>query len=492
MPPLAVTEFQGAIAELANRSGAAVDKLVAGLGRLNEGEALRFVTEAYPGLLDPYLRASAELSAQWYSEQPAGPRRRGGQMFLPTPAPLPPSKQLATSARWATTQSDPAAALRGASTRHTFNSSRKTIYDNVEREGVRYARQADPLACGFCRMLATRSVTWTQPRSGSLYRTGMNAMRSPHNKRLEAAGHDNCNCIVIPVRNGDYTPPDYVLQWTDDYYAARGLGINDPAAIARAMEMAEADRTNTSTMGSLFDQAPDVPRIAAAVDDTDLPDSLPTLNDELAAQIAPAAAVDDLDQLLAEANEAISAGEFDKADELFTKAENLDAKQKAAQAKRDASRASAARRRDAAQAANYERMSQMIDDGVDPIVAEATAYGISEATVMSRGILQEARSNGYQVKSVEDYVKQVFMEKASEAYFAADSATNGYMLKRKYEGRIDPSALWYCTDKQARTWMSDEMAAWFDANGRITRDSVRQMVTEGTFTKDSMAEDFLQ
>ena len=34
-------------------------------------------------------------------------------------------------------------------------------------------------------------------------------------------------------------------------------------------------------------------------------------------------------------------------------------------------------------------------------------------------------------------------------------------------------------EKRAKTWTGDEMAAWFDANGRITRAAVRDTVIDG-------------
>lgn len=80
---------------------------------------------------------------------------------------------------------------------------------------------------------------------------------------------------------------------------------------------------------------------------------------------------------------------------------------------------------------------------------------------------------------MEDLVNEVFLEWASDAYFAAEDATRGYMLKPKFEGKFGPSDLWFCTEKQARTWMSDEMAAWFDANGRLTKAAVRGMIVDG-------------
>jgi len=446
---------------------------------------MRFVTESYPAILDPYLKAAGELSAQWYSEQPTGPRRKGSQLFLPMPAPLPPSKQLAASARWATTQADPAGALRGASTRHTFNSSRKTIIDNVEREGVKYARHADITACGFCRMLATRSVTWTLPASGSLYRTGLRARQSPHNKALEARGHDNCNCVVVAVRDGDYNPPDYVLQWTEDYYAARKADINDPAAIARAMEVAGANREKSKVMGSLFDQVPDVPvapKVAAAVEDAPAA-AASWLEDDLAAQISPAAeaSVSKLDQVLADANAALEAGEFDRADKLFAKAEKLEVAETAKAAKQAAKTAA----EEATKQAEIDRVIALVESGWDAAEAEAEVYGVTVESIRRRDFINQSRRDGHVGAGFDELLTSVFSDWAAAQYYKAEAETLG-VLKNQYVGKYSALDLWKVNEATARKIMTEEMARWFDdQGGRVTRDIFRQSVLDGSGVFDT-------
>lgn len=42
-----------------------------------------------------------------------------------------------------------------------------------------------------------------------------------------------------------------------------------------------------------------------------------------------------------------------------------------------------------------------------------------------------------------------------------------------------PINLWYCSEAKAREVMSEEMANWFDANGRITLPVMRAMILDG-------------
>lgn len=247
---LAVVEFQSALVELSLRAVKALDRIISALLGLSDGEGLRFITDAYPAALLPFLSASTELTTQWYAEQPTDAVRRGSAIFVPEPIDLPANEQLSISARWAATRSDPAEALKGNATRNVFNTSRETVWDNAAREGSRYVRHAREDACGFCRLLATRTLTSTDEygATGSLYFTKSNAEQSPHRdgKALQAKGHDNCHCIGVPVRGveRDYDPfrdAPYLAQWTAEYYAAQkradkaGTGA-DFVSLAKALD----------------------------------------------------------------------------------------------------------------------------------------------------------------------------------------------------------------------------------------------------------------
>lgn len=236
---LAVPEFQGLLAELARRMGADVAKLVTAIGRLTPVEQFAFITDAYPELAWPYLSASAELTTQWYDEQPTATSG-----FAPEPAELPPAEQLAANARWALLQDATVSLLQGAATRSIFNTSRATVLGNAEREGVRWARHASANACGFCRMLATR---------GAVY----------HSAALARKGHDGCHCIALPDRDGKYEPAPYVAQWERDYAAARRAGHTDAASIARFMEAAGKQRPTPAVKAPTVDTAPAPPTVPA-------------------------------------------------------------------------------------------------------------------------------------------------------------------------------------------------------------------------------------
>ena len=164
------------------------------------------IKEAYPFVVDPFIAASATLSAQWYEDL------NPDAAFATEIPPVVEASVLEKSVGWALGQADPLSALMGSTERRVFTASRDTIVSNARREGVRFARYASANACPWCRVLATRQA---------VYSSAENAVR----------GHDKCHCLAVPVRDGDsWTPPDYVRQWTQDYNDARdevGGNLND-------------------------------------------------------------------------------------------------------------------------------------------------------------------------------------------------------------------------------------------------------------------------
>lgn len=186
--PSEVAEFQTLVATLAASAVSSATALV------DSGTALQ---ETYPLLIDPYIAASAQLTAEWYHSL------NPDAAYAVEPAPAPPHSVLRSNVRWAATQLDPVSAIAGSAERQVFLASRDTVEYNAERERVRYARYASANACPWCRVLATREA---------VYHSADNAVK----------GHDNCHCIAVPERgNNAYVPPDYVNQWLDDYNAAR-------------------------------------------------------------------------------------------------------------------------------------------------------------------------------------------------------------------------------------------------------------------------------
>ncbi|MCV7226067.1 hypothetical protein [Mycolicibacterium komossense] len=242
-------ELRAALVAIGRALDSDVAKLAIALSPLGKSEALRYITDAYPQVVSPYLAAAGDLTATWYEDQPLA---IGAKAFTATPAELPAVDQLAANGRWAMLQQSPSTALQGTSRRQTFQTHRDTVIENADREGVPWVREARPGACGFCRMQATRTLTASRGGGApGLYRSEQSAGGNFHTSTV--TGHDFCRCVMVPMRNGKpYTVPGYVHDWLDDYDAvsrdAAGNLLSAPQIAAR-MEARAAGR------GEVFDAA---------------------------------------------------------------------------------------------------------------------------------------------------------------------------------------------------------------------------------------------
>lgn len=177
--------------------------------------------QAFPDILRPHAEAAATITAQWYDE--LAPRAD----FNATPVVDLAPERLAKSVDWALYapgDAQPLDRLAGSAKRMVYDAARDTIVDNASQEKVRWARYAQPDACAFCRVLATRS-------GDALYRSEHSAQfvvgrggQPRGSRKLGEKYHDHCRCLPFPVREGDYEPPDYTQQWQKQYEDARKAG----------------------------------------------------------------------------------------------------------------------------------------------------------------------------------------------------------------------------------------------------------------------------
>ena len=215
---------------------------LAALWRAVDGQDVEFLRDALqaevPGVVDPYLAAAGDITADWYEAQAPDLN------YVARPAALVDEGQLHATARWAAgtvltrTPVSPLDLLAGSMQRALFNESRETIVENAEVEpGARWARHASANACEFCRMVATRGAVYTSESAASRVggrgvdeSTNIGRRRGGRARGIRARGnqsigdkyHDHCHCIAVPVRPGQsYNPPSYVEEWEAEYTRAR-------------------------------------------------------------------------------------------------------------------------------------------------------------------------------------------------------------------------------------------------------------------------------
>lgn len=424
--------------------------------------------------------------------------------------------------------------------------------------GTLWARHASLTACSFCRIMATRGAVYRSESSaqgvvgrstdltladrrqiaaGLTNRDEALARREKYenpraatkvgkqvgdaknaalrgNQKRGSRYHDHCRCVAVPVRPGEsYEPAPYVEKWQQDYQAAVGAakaagqtkgeyGAIDLNAVVRQMdgqqraerkavgEWLDAENAHNAKVLDWLD-AEDEHKHAVAY--YSRPDALAEAWGETVAKPkaakAPKRTVDDA---LADMQAAVAAGNYDAVDKFAAEAEKLEARAAAAAAKQAAKEAA----KSAAEQAKIDRMLELIDrEGWQPDEAEAEAYGITVEKVRRQNFIRNARADGHVGRGFDELIGWKHQELASEAYFQAEAATNGRMLKRKYEGtgKYDARQLWTMSDAKVREVASEEMLAWFDQHGRLTRSALRSAVLDGTtLWRNPMGEDFLQ
>lgn len=127
--------------------------------------------------------------------------------------------------------------LAGATQRYVATAARDTITENAAAEDIRWARHAQPDACAFCRLLATRGPDYlTEESAATVGASG----RARGSRAKGESYHDDCACVPVPVRAGDaYEAPDYVEGWVAQYDRAYELGRGQYKRILAEMRAVE-------------------------------------------------------------------------------------------------------------------------------------------------------------------------------------------------------------------------------------------------------------
>ncbi|CKH13737.1 hypothetical protein PXH78_26925 [Mycolicibacterium smegmatis] len=171
----------------------------------------RFLMDAYPDLLDPYIQMSADLAATWFELSDPSSN------YVARTAPPPPREKFRVSVDWAlgALGSEGLKRLRATTQRAVFDGARNTTLLNVDLTDSTWARVAHAGACEFCKLLATRRNVYTSRET---------AARDVHN---------DCICHPIEVRGQqdwrdlvDARYAEQIDQWEREYLKARAEAGN--------------------------------------------------------------------------------------------------------------------------------------------------------------------------------------------------------------------------------------------------------------------------
>ncbi|MCX5407505.1 hypothetical protein OHA37_27030 [Streptomyces sp. NBC_00335] len=196
---------------------------------------------AVRALVEQYGSASSSLSADYYEAERAAAAVTG-RFTVPLVDP-PPDEQVESGLRWATKDlwprdpDDPAttdaqrepmdirlqqaeAKAEGVAQKLVADQGRGTVKEAVrqDRTAVGYARAAALGACVFCKLMATRGLTYKS--AGSAGRD-VNSKFTGDDSVVKF--HDNCHCQIVPVFKGQrFELSDHAREWERIYrdYAA--------------------------------------------------------------------------------------------------------------------------------------------------------------------------------------------------------------------------------------------------------------------------------
>lgn len=134
------------------------------------------------------------------------------------------------------------------------------------------------------------------------------------------------------------------------------------------------------------------------------------------------------------------------------------------------------------QNSDLDRINQLIADGYDPAEAESEVTGQSVEAIRRRDGLQWLRDTYGGVPAVsgnrfEEVLASAYRFELTQELERAEAATNGQLLRKGSRGK-DASILWKGNERTARANASEELKAYWDEHGRLTKDEFRDRVME--------------
>lgn len=193
-----LNQLAGVNRELSARARQALRQLFAGLPTGDPYATRDALLEAVPAIVDQYGDLTASVAMEWFEDVYGMPAALGSDVD---------PEQVQGAVRYRAGNlfdGNPSAVLAGIAVdldRFVKQPGRDTLMQSARKNGLRYARVPQGKTCAFCLMLASR---------GAVYLSTQNAGDEGHKY------HGDCDCTVMPVREGDPMPDGYD---PDDLYA---------------------------------------------------------------------------------------------------------------------------------------------------------------------------------------------------------------------------------------------------------------------------------
>jgi hypothetical protein len=132
-------------------------------------------------------------------------------------------------------------------------------------------------------------------------------------------------------------------------------------------------------------------------------------------------------------------------------------------------------------AEKWARFDELVAGGMSEQDAYAEAFDVDPDRVRRDDAIARLRADGYRGRGFDELARAAYRDELQRDYFAAEQATNGYLLNAEGQRRgLDPLDLWRQNEAYARRWASDELKEWWDANGRMTFDVFAASLLSGS------------
>jgi hypothetical protein len=141
-----------------------------------------------------------------------------------------------------------------------------------------------------------------------------------------------------------------------------------------------------------------------------------------------------------------------------------------------------------------DKMSRLMAEGMNPIDAEVEAFGGDRKKILNREIASYLRQH-YSMRRVdgnrfEEMLAAAYRQELEEEIIRAENATNGYFYSNDGNRRHTDTGeglassdelsrmLWTQNEATARRNASDELRAYWDAHGRLTKEAFRARIIQ--------------
>lgn len=222
IPYKAVQGYATLLGEVRAAGVADLDRLVASLSGLSDGEKYEALAELLPDLGQRYEVAVSKVTAEFFSEL----QDMQGVRKPVAPVELEPVGRASWQALAGWSTSGRTLAERGANelffrllsggfTRRLTEAASDTMVENAAAQGrMRWQRVPAAGCCAFCAMLASRGGAYTSKESATqvvgrgqsvVYRKrgGVKETRPRGSRGLGQTFHDNCRCSSVAVSEGN-------------------------------------------------------------------------------------------------------------------------------------------------------------------------------------------------------------------------------------------------------------------------------------------------